>query len=340
MKILPLLFTLVLLLGTLKALEETDIDSLFDDENFDEDYESEHQIFDTESDQRHKQEEIPSQEIPPKKDTKQENTSKEEPIGYFKKFFFDFLILFSVSSYGFNYIWGVYKNRKIALDIAIQSKGFLTKHFTTCGRESEDNEAGLELDHSHQFEYYCNGNKYTHYLYISIFLKRRQDLFTMMFRTFCFAEKDRIWIEAPIKCEKPLEFLLIQNKETTDAFESMEHLKRFIQPDKVSKLKNTSLTLFVEHSAITEEIFTDEMLDLIQQLEKSIVTLHVTDQLCYNNYSLCLKAQVAIFASRDYKMPILKTLELIMLLATRISKNYKIPQRASKVIKEHRKDSK
>mmetsp|Transcript_18682 Transcript_18682/g.16547 ORF Transcript_18682/g.16547 Transcript_18682/m.16547 type:complete len:138 (+) Transcript_18682:414-827(+) len=137
----------------------------------------------------------------------------------------------------------------------------------------------MELDHSHQYEYYCNGNKFTHYMYISMFLKRRQDLFTMMLRTFCYAEKDRIWIEVPLQSEQPLEFLLIQNRETQEAFENMEHLKKFIKPDKISALKHTSLTLFVEHSAISREIFDPEIYKLIKELEKSIVTLHVTDQL-------------------------------------------------------------
>ena len=116
----------------------------------------------------------------------------------------------------------------------------------------------------------------------------------------------------------------------------MEHLQKFIKPDKVPALKHTSLTLFVEHSAVTEEIFDKEILDLVKKLEKTIVTLHVTDQDWYNNYDVCLKAQIAIFASKDYKDPTLKSLELIMKLAQKISR-FVVPQRAKKVIQDHRK---
>ena len=117
----------------------------------------------------------------------------------------------------------------------------------------------------------------------------------------------------------------------------MEHLQKFISPDKVSQLKHTSLTLFVEHSEITEVVFDNEMFNLIKELEKYIVTLHVTDQLCYNNYTVCLKAQIAIFAGKKYQDPILKSLQLIMLLVKKISRGVSISKRAMKVINQHRK---
>lgn len=114
-----------------------------------------------------------------------------------------------------------------------------------------------------------------------MFLKRRQDLFTMVFRNFCWVEKDKIWIEIPIKTKNktPLEVLIIQNKEIKDAFEKMEHLKKFIYQVKLNELKNTSLAVFVEHSEITNELFDAQTLEKINELAKYIVTFHITDQM-------------------------------------------------------------
>jgi len=160
----------------------------------------------------------------------------------------------------------------------------------------------------------------------------------MIFRNLCWVERDKVWIEIPIKTTNRtmFEFLLIQNKETEDAFKNMPHLKLFLSPDKVTELKHTSLTLFVEHSSITPEIFTSESLSLVQKLERAIVSIHVTDQYCYNNYEVCLKAQIAIDTSRGYQQVITDTMKLLMDLVKRISSQIEVPTVALKVVKAHR----
>jgi hypothetical protein len=58
-------------------------------------------------------------------------------------------------------------------------------------------------------------------------MKRREDLFTMLLRNFCFIEKDRIWIEIPIKSESklPLEFIITSRRQVKGCFKAMPHLE-------------------------------------------------------------------------------------------------------------------
>lgn len=255
---------------------------------------------------------------------------------YFKKFYFDVLIVLGLLTYGANYFLGIRTNRLVAAKVYSHINPLLSTLFTTLGTTTE-NELGVDLNHSYQYEYYWNGNDHCYYICISMYLKRRQDLFTMLFRNFWWAEKDRVWIEIPMKARMPLELLLIQNRETQAAFESMEHLRLFVSPDKVKELKDTSLTLFVEHSEITKELFGSWFWDVVRQFENNIVTIHITDQLCYNNYDLCLKAQIGVATYQDYPDIVLKILEMLMKLTKKITKDFQIPQKATKVLKEHRK---
>lgn len=92
----------------------------------------------------------------------------------------------------------------------------------------------------------------------------------------------------------------------------MPHLKKFLIQDKlidynlsalrkdIVQVAPQTISLFVEHSHVTREAIKLEIIEAITSLEKWLVTLHVTDQHCYNNYDLCLKAQLAIYAKGNY----------------------------------------
>ena len=76
------------------------------------------------------------------------------------------LIFVVIASYGMNYFLGVRTNRAIAAKIIVHVKDFLQQHFTQLGNGNKEggNELGMDLDHSHQFEYYCNGNSYAYFM--------------------------------------------------------------------------------------------------------------------------------------------------------------------------------
>ena len=97
----------------------------------------------------------------------------------------------------------------------------------------------------------------------------------MIFRNLCWVEKDKLWVEVPIKTKFkiPLELMIIQNKEIKLAFEKLEHLQKLIYQMKVPQLKPSSLCLFAEHSDIPPELFDLELYESI-----NIVSLHITDQ--------------------------------------------------------------
>lgn len=97
------------------------------------------------------------------------------------------------------------------------------------------------------------------------------------------------------------------------------------------------LSLFTEHSHVTSEIFNKDIIDSIKDIQKNIITLHITDQLCYNNYELCLKAQISITGYHDYNNIVLKTLKIVMSLVEKISADYKLPESTVKMLNKRRK---
>ena len=127
---------------------------------------------------------------------------------------------------------GIRTNRRIAAKIAKHLNEALKDHFKTLGNKNNEsnNEAGIDLDHSDQFEYYWNGSDYVYYMEIAINLKRRHDLITMIIRNWCWVEKDKLWVEIPIKTKAkfPFEMMLIQNREIKLAFEKLEHLQKMV----------------------------------------------------------------------------------------------------------------
>ena len=262
-------------------------------------------------------------------------------IKFFNRLYFDVIVIFLVLWYATNYFMGVRTNRKIAARIATHLNESLKDHFLMLGNKNKDsdNGTGIDLDHSDQFEYYWNGSDFVYYMEVWIHLKRRHDLFTMIFRNLCWVEKDKLWVEVPIKTKFkiPLELMIIQNKEIKLAFEKLEHLQKLIYQMKVPQLKPSSLCLFAEHSDIPPELFDLELYESIKGLEKYIVSLHITDQQWYNNYDLWMKVQISIITQRDYLDIIYQILELLMKIAKKISTDFIIPQNAMKVIKEHRK---
>lgn len=76
---------------------------------------------------------------------------------YFKKYYFDLILFVGVLTYATNYFMGVRTNRRIATRIVENSKDVLASYFKMLGNGSkEEDSVGMDLDHSYQFEYYCN----------------------------------------------------------------------------------------------------------------------------------------------------------------------------------------
>ena len=79
---------------------------------------------------------------------------------------------------------------------------------------------------------------------------------------------------------------MIQNREVKGAFESMPHLQSFLIQDKLVDYKLLNLrpdikqdvpdllTLFSEHSHVTSNLFTKDIIDVINQYQKHIGTYY------------------------------------------------------------------
>ena len=56
----------------------------------------------------------------------------------------------------------------------------------------------------------------------------------MLIKNICSVEKDRIWIEIPLKIESdvPFELLIVNRKEVKACFKAMPHLETFLSLSK------------------------------------------------------------------------------------------------------------
>jgi hypothetical protein len=107
----------------------------------------------------------------------------------------------------------------------------------------------------HEYQFYATGRNNIQFALMNINLQRRQDLFTMFFLNFFFAEKDRVTIEVPIdipdQVSLPIEMMIIQKKDSKVAMSNMPHLKKFI---KTVEIKNLSSEVSLCAMAETSEV--------------------------------------------------------------------------------------
>ena len=119
---------------------------------------------------------------------------------FFMKYSYEICMMLLLAIYIIYAYFGVKINKKIAESWLEKNKSFFEENYAHLGGEREYNPNQLTLikDSYNDYKFFASGRVYLSWLLVDIYLKRRQDLISILSQIFLFNERDRIMYEVSL----------------------------------------------------------------------------------------------------------------------------------------------
>ncbi|CAD8101539.1 unnamed protein product [Paramecium sonneborni] len=236
--------------------------------------------------------------------------------------------------YIFMYITGNTTNKKLALKFASTTYDFFKSNFTQVGVTNKENGPLLQSISSNSFGFMAQGRNNLNCLAVTIDLKKRQDLLSMLFFSFIWPERDTITIDIPLSSiPQPICFALVKKRDAKSYKEANLDLKYLCEKLSIDKIDDhlTLVTLGEGKEPLTS-IFDSKLCSALGKYDKYIQNIHFTDQktLLPNPYHL-RATLINIESIDDYT----EFISLILIIVDKIA-NYKLSASTRQQYEEER----
>ncbi|CAD8199861.1 unnamed protein product [Paramecium pentaurelia] len=236
--------------------------------------------------------------------------------------------------YIFMYITGNTTNKKLALKFASTTYDFFKTNFTYVGVTNKENGPLLQSISSNSFGFIAQGRNNLNCLAVTIDLKKRQDLLSMLFFSFIWPERDTITIDIPIAATpQPICFALVKKRDAKSYKEANIDLKYLCEKLSIEKIDdNLTLVTLGEGKEPLTTIFDSKLCQALKKYDKYIQNIHFTDQktLLPNPYNL-RATLINIESLDDYT----EFIQLMLQIVDKIA-NFKLSQSARQQYEEER----
>jgi hypothetical protein len=175
--------------------------------------------------------------------------------------------------------WAKKANAKIAGFWVQQNKSIFEHDFSHIGVTDQAGGALLDQESANMYKFHATGRVNCVYCLVTIELKRRQDLLTMLFFSIIWPEKDRISIEIPVELAAPLPvvFAVVRAKEAKTVYGNNSDLKALCKKIAFPDLEGQYIA-FGENTEAAEYLLTAPVVSLLKKNDSIIQMIQVTDQ--------------------------------------------------------------
>ncbi|CAD8164554.1 unnamed protein product [Paramecium octaurelia] len=182
--------------------------------------------------------------------------------------------------YIFMYITGNTTNKKLALKFVSTTYDCFKTNFAFLGVTNKENGPLLQSISSNSFGFIAQGRNNLNCFAVTIDLKKRQDLLSMLFFSFIWPEKDTITIDIPIAATpQPICFALIKKRDAKSYKEANIDLKYLCEKLFIDKIEdNLTLVTLGEGKEPLTTIFDSKICQALKKYDKQIQNIHFTDQ--------------------------------------------------------------
>ena len=211
---------------------------------------------------------------------------KIEEINKYKYFFllhmYEICMFCLVIIFLLNTIYGIKKNRNIAEKWFLKNKEFYEENYAHLGGEREYNPQNLTLikDSYSDYKFYASGRVYINWMVVDIFLKRRQDLITVLCQLFLLNERDKIIYRSSLSPseEVPFVFTICKKNNVKNMKKHHRELVDFAEIYNPSFM-DKSLTMLTEDEETTNKIFSNrQLMSQYNKIEKFLELIFFTDR--------------------------------------------------------------
>jgi len=182
--------------------------------------------------------------------------------------------------YGLNYWYGSRKNLQIANKWLDSVKDVLENNFTSFAGERMK----LTKETSNVFKLICTGRVNTLGMQVTITLRKRHDLLSLILEFF-WKSSDEIKIDVALNEEGLDSFVfgLVKSRDAKKFIKAnpdLTELSKLVSNDRLSSPSNTltNFTVYSEFEDVISEILTKEVVNSISSVESSLSEIHISDQ--------------------------------------------------------------
>ncbi|KAM3139783.1 hypothetical protein pb186bvf_008025 [Paramecium bursaria] len=159
-------------------------------------------------------------------------------------------------------------------------KQYVEQQFKNVGKHKGSEQYQLyDKDNSHIFKLYASDHIYVNFCLISLYLSQRENIFIYYGYDFLFPHKERILIELGVQMTYK-GFICFgitrQSQIKKIQKEGYEDLKNVCHTIKIPNL-NSEFQVLTEFDEVANQLCTDEIIKTLNELEKSIHIIYVSD---------------------------------------------------------------
>ncbi|EAR94967.2 transmembrane protein, putative (macronuclear) [Tetrahymena thermophila SB210] len=195
-----------------------------------------------------------------------------------QKYFYESLAIYGMLLFIIFYQTGKKQNIIMLNDWYDACKNVFESNFSHVGVGKSGDKSLFYQETPAAFKFYASGRETIQFCLVNFEFRKRQDIITNWFFNLIWPEKDRITIDMPLYDQKePICAAVLRKKDLKTARENYLDLKGLVQKIDTDILDDNHLVLLAGDNYIANTLFDDSTLKLLEQNQKYISLIHITD---------------------------------------------------------------